>query len=121
MLRYIRETEYQKFIALKREKHLGLSDYASIWKVIIFLLMSQQVRGREGGFEFLRKFTKMGAVQRAIDEYYNNAFSPEILHALQFVQESKVAAELLAKHATVGSGYGKRDRESFLSAASTVS
>lgn len=101
-IRYIRETEYQKFISLKQEKHLSLSDYASIWKVIIYLLMSQQVREREGGLAFLKRFTKMGAVQRAIDEYYSSAFSPEIVQALQFVQESKMAAELLAKHAKVG-------------------
>lgn len=100
-IRYIRETEYQKFIALKREKHLGLSDYTSIWKVIIFLLMSQQVVEHEGGAAFLRRFTKMAAIQKAIDEYYSKAFSPEIVQALQFVQESKHAAELVAKHAKV--------------------
>lgn len=98
-IRYIRETEYQKFIALKREKHLGLSDYTSIWKVIIYLMISQQVIEREGGAEFLRRFTKIADVQRAIDDYYNSAFSPEIIQALQFVQESKLAAELMAKHA----------------------
>ena len=38
-LRYIRETEYQKFITLKKEKHLDLSDYCSIWKVIIYILL----------------------------------------------------------------------------------
>ncbi|MEW6427258.1 MAG: funZ protein [Thermodesulfobacteriota bacterium] len=98
-LRYIRETEYQKFIALKNEKHLGLSDYSSIWKVIIYLLLAQQIIDREGGIEFLRRFTKLGAVQNAIDEYYHKAFSPEIVQALNFVQESKIAAELMAKHA----------------------
>ena len=101
-LRYIRETDYQKFITLKREKHLQLSDYTSIWKVIIYLLLSQHVIEREGGIEFLRRFTKMGDVQGAIDEYYNSAFSPEILQALEFVQESKIAAELMAKHAKAG-------------------
>lgn len=98
-LRYIRETEYQKFIALKSDKHLGLSDYSSIWKVIIYLLLAQQVVNREGGIEFLRKFTKLSAVQDAIDEYYHKAFAPEIIQALQFVQESKIAAELMAKYA----------------------
>jgi len=100
-VRYIRETEYQKFIALKREKHLNLSDYTSIWKVIIYLLISQQVVDKEGGIEFLRRFTKMSSVQQAIDEYYSRAFSPEIIQALQFVQESKLAAELMAKYAKV--------------------
>lgn len=32
-LNYIRETEYQKFVSLKQNKHLNLSDYCAIWKV----------------------------------------------------------------------------------------
>ena len=98
-LRYIRETEYQKFIALKNEKHLGLSEYSSIWKVTIYLLLAQQIIEKEGGIEFLRRFTRLHAIQKAIDEYYHKAFSPEIIQALHFVQESKIAAELIAKHA----------------------
>ena len=72
--RFIRETEYQKFITLKHEKQLDLSDYTSIWKVIIYLLMSQQVKDKEGGAAFLTRFTKMAALQKAIDEYYQRAF-----------------------------------------------
>ncbi len=30
-LKYIRETEYRKFVALKEANHLTLSDYTSIW------------------------------------------------------------------------------------------
>ena len=36
-LRYIRETEYQKFVEMKRSKNLTLSDYTNIWKIIIYL------------------------------------------------------------------------------------
>ncbi len=53
LTRFIRETDYQKFLSLKNEKHLNLSDYTSIWKVIIYLLISQQVKEKEGGIEFL--------------------------------------------------------------------
>jgi hypothetical protein len=35
-LKYIRETEYQKFITLKKENHLELTDFRSIWKVILW-------------------------------------------------------------------------------------
>ncbi|MDZ7810766.1 MAG: hypothetical protein U5L11_12510 [Arhodomonas sp.] len=101
-IRYIRETEYHKFVTLKKERSLHLSDYVNVWKVILYLLVAQQIMEREGGPEFLKKFGKLGAIQSAIDEYYHKAFSPEILQALEFVQESKVAAELLAKHAKVG-------------------
>lgn len=100
-LRYIRETEYQKFITLKNEKHLALSDYVSIWKVIIYLLLSKQVYNKEVGNPLFAKFTKLHAVHKAIQEYYLHAFSPEIIHALQFVQESKIAAELLSKYAHI--------------------
>ncbi|MEP1740172.1 MAG: funZ protein [Kangiellaceae bacterium] len=98
-IRYIRETEYQKFITLKKEKHLDLSDYSSIWKVIVFILLSEQIYEREGGKSFFKKFTKFQALYDAIQEYYLHAFSPEIQHALQFVQESKLAAEIMSKHA----------------------
>ena len=98
-VRYIRETEYNKFISLKRDKHLEVSDYTSIWKVIISLLISQQIKQREGIGSKILNYSKFKSLQSAIDEYYLNAFSPEIVQALQFVQESKYAAELLSKYA----------------------
>ncbi|MDF5392173.1 P-loop ATPase, Sll1717 family [Vibrio parahaemolyticus] len=96
-LKFIRETEYQKFVSLKQERHLDLSDYTNIWRVIILLMLSKQIAEKEDGL--LPKFIKFRALNSAIDEYYLHAFSPEILHALQFVQESKVAAEYLSKFA----------------------
>lgn len=96
-LKFIRETEYQKFVALKKERHLDLSDYTNIWRVIILLMLSKQIAEKEEGL--LPKFIKFRDLNSAIDEYYLHAFSPEILHALQFVQESKIAAEYLSKHA----------------------
>ena len=98
-LRYIRETEYQKFITLKNEKHLALSDYAAIWKVIIYLLLAEQIYNKEKNSVLFKRSAKFKALHDAIQEYYLHAFSPEIIHALQFVQESKLAAELLSKYA----------------------
>ena len=100
-LRYIRETEYQKFITLKQERNLDLSDYVHIWKVIIYLLLAQQIREKESRFTSLSKFTLFRQLAEAIDEYYAHAFSPEIIHALQFLEKSTLAAKLLAKHANV--------------------
>lgn len=98
-IRYVRETEYQKFISLKREKHLTISDFSSVWKVILYLLMAKQIQEREGVVSKLLNYTKFASLSAAIDEYYISAFSPEIIQALSFVQESKLAAELLHKHA----------------------
>lgn len=97
--RYIRETEYQKFVSMKKEKHLNLSEFSSIWKVIIYLLLAKQVLEKEPVTSKLLNHRRFKALNDAIDEYYSNAFSPEIIYALNFIQESKLAAELIAKHA----------------------
>lgn len=96
-LRYIRETEYQKFVSLKKSKHLTLSDYTNIWKVIIYLLLARQIKDRGKSFPLLGNLGKFNALNKAIDEYYQHAFSPEIIYAIQFAEEAKLAAEILAK------------------------
>jgi hypothetical protein len=102
-LNYIRETEYQKFISLKQEKQLALSDYTNIWKVILYLLIAQQIGDMASTTSRLLGFSKFKAIREAIDEYYANAFAPEIIHAMQFVEHSKQAAELIFKYAKAGS------------------
>lgn len=97
-VRYIRETEYSKFVELKQQKQLSLSDYASIWKVILLLLISRQVKEREGAVSKLLNYPLFAAVDDAIEEFYSNAFTPEIIQALEFVEEWKDSAQLLAKH-----------------------
>lgn len=98
ILNYIRETDYQKFITLKKERQLELSDFTSIWKVIIYLLIAEKIKQEEVQSS-LFKSSKFASLQKAIEEYYAAAFSPEILQALNFIEKSKFAAEIIAKHA----------------------
>lgn len=109
-LRYIRETEYQKFVSLKQSKHLSLSDYTNIWKVIIYLLLAQQIREREKGLPLLGNLGKFNALNKAIDEYYQHAFSPEIMYAIQFAEEARAAAELVAKYWRLESKIGGEEK-----------
>ncbi|MBI4430083.1 MAG: funZ protein [Candidatus Omnitrophica bacterium] len=97
-LHYIRETDYPKFISLKKDRQLNLSDYVNIWRVIICLMLAQQIRDTEKQMSILSKMSRFSQLEQVIDEYYMNAFSPEITSALQFVEHSKASAELLAKH-----------------------
>ena len=97
-IKYIRETEYQKFVAMKNARHLGLSDYVSIWKTIICLMISQQIRD-EGNASLFTRLAHFNQLSHAIDEYYSGAFSPEIMHAIQFVESSSISASLLSKYA----------------------
>lgn len=101
-IRYIRETEYQKFLYLKESMSLTLSDYTNIWKVILYILLAQQIRKKEPGSTLLGSLFKFRALEKAIDEYYHHAFSPEIIYAIQFAEEARVTAELLLKYAKAG-------------------
>jgi hypothetical protein len=97
-IRYIRETEYQKFVELKRSRQLTLSDYTNIWKVIIFLLLAEQIGKGENANPQWGKSAKYANLKAAIDEYYKNAFSPEIIYAIRFAEEAETTARILSRH-----------------------
>ena len=97
-LKYIRETDYVKFISLKKSKHLELSDYTSVWKVILLLLLSNSITEEEIDNNIFTKKKKIRAVLQAVEEYYAYAFAPEIINAFSLVENSKYVAELFNKY-----------------------
>lgn len=97
-IKYIREMDYQQFIYLKRDKHLQLSDYTNIWKVIIMLLISNTIEEKELDHSIFSKSSKMKTLIKAIDEYHHNAFTPEILTALSWIKNANLAAEIVHKN-----------------------
>lgn len=107
-LSFIRETEYQKFIELKNRKNLVLSDYTSIWKVLIYLLLCRHVIDSEAKkLAPISNWMKLRHINDAIDEFYMNAFSPELVVAMNFVEDARFAAEVVAKHAKIGGEKGQ--------------
>jgi hypothetical protein len=101
-LKYIRETDYQKFVTLKQQQHLQLSGYTSIWKVIILLLLAKAIKPEDLDHNPFSKSQRLKAILKAVDDYYHDAFSPEIICALDWVENSKITAELVAKNLKVG-------------------
>lgn len=98
-IKFIRETEYNKFVELKKTHNLGLSDYTEIWKTLLLLLFCEAlVKKIEINF-FGKNKIVVSSIKAAIDEFYEHAFSPEIITALNFIEHADVGAKLLAKHA----------------------
>ncbi|WP_189644412.1 hypothetical protein [Mesorhizobium sp. M9A.F.Ca.ET.002.03.1.2] len=100
----VRQTEYQKFIELKRQGHLPLSQYTEVWRTILLMASATSVISHSGTPEFLRRFTKLAALKKAVDDFYENAFAPEIVKMLTFVESGELASSLLAKYAGIESG-----------------
>ena len=66
--------------------------------------MSQQIRDKEKSSPIFGKLFKFRNIEKAIDDYYHHAFSPEIINAIQFAEEAKYAAELICKYGKLGVG-----------------
>lgn len=97
-IKLIGSTDYPKFIKLKNDNHLQLSDYTNIWKVLIYLLLAEYIPESEKSHSIFNVSDQFEALKKAINEYYLNAFSPEIINALNFVEKSKFSAEIIAKY-----------------------
>ena len=78
---FLSATDYEKFYTLKQQKNLDLTGYEGIWKVILLLLISKSITEND---KVLPAFSKSGInnILAAIDDYYMNAFSPEITNAM---------------------------------------
>lgn len=100
-------TDYQSFLRLKKNDHLSISSYKDIWKVILLLLAAKHIVEKEPGN--VLSFMKFSALNRAIDSYYDNAFDPEVINALKFVEHADATAELVSQFAkfSVSRGGGK--------------
>lgn len=110
-LKFLRETDYQKFVALKNERHLQLSDYTNIWKVIIYVLFSKQIVDREPDSITTIYSDPMKRLKKAIDSYYHSAFAPEILNAIQFAEDCSTSAKVV--HEAMEAGVEKKSTKAF--------
>jgi len=106
-VKYVKETDYLQFINLKKEHHLSLSNYTVIWKVLLFMLLSEKIIKSENNF-LADLFNKFNSLKSAMDEYYSNAFSPEVTEAFEFISDSKTAVELISKYAKINASEGEQ-------------
>ena len=98
---YLAATDYEKFYTLKKRQNLDLTGYVGIWKVILLLLLAKNVTEQDKIISIFNK-SNISLLNEAIDEYYMNAFSPEITNVMKVVDESEIVAKLISKYAEVG-------------------
>lgn len=109
--RFIRESDYLKFVALKEKSALDLSEFTDIWKVILLVLFSGSIIENEAASWLGNTKSDFLPLKAAIDEYYKNAFSPEIVSGLQIVENAELMIKLLAKHSGVSLDVESSDRQ----------
>lgn len=100
----IAETDYQAFMRLKKRDGLALSDYDNIWRMILMVLLCRAITEQEIDNNIVSRSQRLKALQNAIDSYHKNAFSPEVVTVLKFLDDSTRSAKVMAKyiHAELG-------------------
>lgn len=107
VLTYISATDYDKFYNIKKQKNLELTDFVGIWKVILLLLLSKNIADDDKIISIFNR-SNIDELLKAIDEYYMNAFTPEIVTALKIVDETELAAKLICKYSEVSGKNGTK-------------
>lgn len=81
------ETQYKRFIALKKKGHLEYSDYANIWRPMLLNMVAQMLVHKSKGF--LAGVTgKFDAVESEIEKFNTDALNPEVEVAFEMINES---------------------------------
>lgn len=89
------ETQYKRFIELKRQGKLTYSDYANIWRSMLLFLVGRMLVTKSKNFlhKITGKFTK---VEEEIRKWSNNALNPEMESAFEAVSSASFSAKLAA-------------------------
>ena len=78
-----------KFVELKKNEQLQLTDFTDVWKVILYFLMADFITKDENNKRnLLNIFPKFKALHNCINQFNQNALNPEIKTAIRFVEEA---------------------------------
>lgn len=110
------ETQYKRFIALKRQGKLAYSDYSNIWRSMLLFIAGRMLveKSKNPLHIFTGKFIK---VEKEIQRWSKNALNPEVESAFEAI--SSEAFSVKAKAEMVGEFGGdlknqKSEKDSFL-------
>lgn len=97
------ESQYKRFIALKRDGKLSYSDYANIWRPMLLHMTCQAIVDKSRNF-FAKLTGKFSAIQTEIVRFNKNALNPEVEVAFEAINEMALNTTLENKNVGKVSG-----------------
>ncbi|MDP3669191.1 MAG: hypothetical protein Q8R69_05835 [Telluria sp.] len=105
------ETQYKRFIELKRQGKLSYSDFANIWRSMLLLIVSQMLVDKSKSFyhAFTGKFSR---IEDAIKKWNLKALNPEVESAFEVLMSDELIVKLKnEKFGEVGGDQKKQETE----------
>jgi hypothetical protein len=81
------ETQYKRFITLKKRGQLEYSDYANIWRPMLLNMVAQALVHKSKGF-FASVTGKFDLLEQEVERFNKDALNPEVEVAFEMVNES---------------------------------
>lgn len=107
-VKLVENTVYDKFIAMKKNKSLDMSTYKDIWTNVIYLILCEEIKEIIQGNPL--KHRLYSSLNNAVQQFYSNAFKPEFINALEFVDKSSLSINSMIQNG-VFSGSGNAEEE----------
>lgn len=81
----IASTDYSVFAHMKEKGLYEISDYTRIWKIILLVILTTMIDGKYIDEFGPLKTRKLQKLKDSINKYYNDAFIPEVLTTIKYV------------------------------------
>lgn len=89
----LESTDFRIFMNLRKLGFLQLSDYTRIWKIILLMIMSKTISKQNISAFGPKRSAQLEALTISIDNYYNNAFIPEIATTFKYIFDEACSGE----------------------------
>ena len=89
----LNSTDYRIFMNLRKLGFLQLSDYTRVWKIILLMIMSKTITKQNIAAFGPKRSAQFEALTYSIDNYYNNAFVPEITTSFKYLFDEACTGE----------------------------
>lgn len=103
----ISSTDFQIFLRLQKSGYLQLSDFTKVWEIILLMLMASEINKRDIDEFGPKRSEKLYALKASIEDYYEEAFIPEISNTFKYILdntdsiEARVKSEILSSSAQI--------------------
>lgn len=103
------ETQYRRFIELKRQGKLAYSDYANIWRSMLLFVVGRMLveKSKNPLHFFTGKFSK---IEKEIQRWSKNALNPEVESAFEAVSSETLTSKLKSEKVGEFGGEQKNQR-----------
>jgi hypothetical protein len=86
-------TDYRIFLTLRKLGFLQLSDYVRTWKIILLLIIAKTISKQDIAIFGPKRSARFEELTKSIDDYYENAFIPEIATSFKYLFDEACAGE----------------------------